>query len=107
MTAVRWTLVVGLALLLTLPLAAADPKPVRHRILLAEYGKGPNRLIEVSADGKLVWEHKPPSISVIFQVLPGGHVGCLPKASACRDPPPIQAGTAASVSSFRMQAQYS
>ncbi|HEV3257961.1 MAG TPA: hypothetical protein VG013_13830, partial [Gemmataceae bacterium] len=55
-------------------LPAAEIAPVKHRILLFEYGKGPNRLIEVSAAGKLVWEHKPPSISVIFQVLPGGHI---------------------------------
>jgi len=70
----RWLLIAGLTLAPPLPLGAAEKAPVRHRILLAEYGKGPNRLIEVSADGKLVWEHKPPSISVIFQVLANGHV---------------------------------
>ena len=47
---------------------------VKHRILFAEYGKGPNRLVELDADGKLVWEYKFPSIAVIFQVLPDGHV---------------------------------
>lgn len=52
--------------------AAVDP--VKHRIMLSEYGKGGNRLIEVSADGKLVWEHKFPSISVIFDVLPNGNI---------------------------------
>src|SRR5258707_1713041 len=60
--------------LLPLPAAIAEEKPVKHRILFAEYGKGPNRLVEVSADGKLVWEHRFPSIAVIFQVLPNGHV---------------------------------
>jgi outer membrane protein assembly factor BamB len=49
-------------------------EPVKHRIMFAEYGKGPNRLVELDADGKLVWEHKFPSISVIFQALPDGHV---------------------------------
>jgi hypothetical protein len=42
--------------------------------MLAEYGRGPNRLLEVSADGKPVWEHRFPSIAVIFQVLPNGNV---------------------------------
>jgi outer membrane protein assembly factor BamB len=52
--------------------AAADP--IKHRIMFAEYGKGPNRLVEVDVDGKVTWEHKFPSIAVIFQVLPDGHV---------------------------------
>ena len=47
---------------------------VKHRILFAEYGKGPNRFVELDQAGKVVWEHKPPSISVIFQVLPNGNV---------------------------------
>jgi hypothetical protein len=45
-----------------------------HRLLFFEYGKGPNRLLELDAAGKVVWEHKPPSIAVIFQVLPNGNV---------------------------------
>ncbi len=49
-------------------------EPVKHRIMFAEYGKGPNRLIELDADGKVVWEHKFTSISVIFQPLANGHV---------------------------------
>lgn len=52
--------------------AAADP--VEHRIMFAEYGKGPNRLVELDTSGKVIWEHKFPSIAVIFQVLPNGHV---------------------------------
>jgi hypothetical protein len=54
--------------------AAPAAEPVKHRIMLAEYGKGPNRLVELDAGGKVVWEHKFPSIAVIFQVLPDGHV---------------------------------
>ncbi len=51
-----------------------EASPVKHRIMFAEYGNGPNRLVEVSADGRLVWEHKFPSIAVIFNVLPDGHI---------------------------------
>ena len=48
--------------------------PVKHRIMFAEYGKGPNRLVELDADGKLVWEHKFVNIAVIFQPLANGRV---------------------------------
>ncbi len=47
----------------------------RHRILVAQYqGPGGNRLLEVSPEGKLTWEHKPPSICVMFQILPKQHL---------------------------------
>ena len=49
--------------------AVAD-EPIKHRFMAAEYGKGPNRLVEVDADGQLVWEYKFPSIAVIFQHEP-------------------------------------
>jgi hypothetical protein len=71
----RWTvsLTATFVLLgLVSPAPAADP--VKHRIMFAEYGKGPNRLVELDTDGKLVWEYKLPSIAVIFQALPDGHV---------------------------------
>jgi hypothetical protein len=51
--------------------AASKPK---HKLLLFEYGKGPNRMLELDDAGKVVWEHKPPSIAVIFEVLPNGNV---------------------------------
>src|SRR5579862_581511 len=55
--------------------ASAGQAPVRHRILLSQYqGTGGNRLIEVSPEGKLVWEHQPPSLVVGFEVLPNGHI---------------------------------
>ncbi len=54
--------------------AAKAAEPVTHRILFAEYGAGPNRLVELAADGRVVWEHKFPSIAVLFQVLPEGRV---------------------------------
>lgn len=52
--------------------SAADP--IQHKFMFAEYGKGPNRLVEVDASGKVTWEHKFPSIAVIFQPLPNGNV---------------------------------
>ena len=65
--------VVALTILSSLSCLAADSSP-QHRLLLFEYGKGPNRMIELDAAGKVVWEHKPPSIAVLFQVLPNGNV---------------------------------
>lgn len=53
---------------------SAGADPVAHRIMFAEYGKGPNRLVELNAKGKVAWEHKFPSIAVIFEVLPNDHV---------------------------------
>jgi len=52
---------------------AAEATPA-HRLLFFEYGKGPNRMLELDAAGKVVWEHQPPSLAVIFQVLPSGNV---------------------------------
>ena len=65
-----------LTTILATTLAATAPAadPVKHRILFAEYGKGPNRLVEVGPDGKVAWEYAFPGISVIFQPLPDGHV---------------------------------
>ncbi len=63
----------ALAVFSSLGCLAADAR-VQHRLLLFEYGKGPNRMLELDAAGKVVWEHKPPSLAVIFQVLPNGNV---------------------------------
>ena len=49
-------------------------EPIRHKVIFFEYGKGPNRLLELDESGKVVWEHKPPSIAVIFEVLPNGNI---------------------------------
>jgi outer membrane protein assembly factor BamB len=55
--------------------STAAQTPVKHRILLAQYqGTNGNRLIEVSPEGKLVWEHQPPSLVVGFEVLPNGNI---------------------------------
>src|SRR5579862_3137907 len=55
-------------------LGAGEPR--RHRtLMIAQYeGPGGNRLLEVSAEGKLLWEHKVPSLCVIFEPLPNRHV---------------------------------
>ena len=53
---------------------ASAAEPVKHRIMFAEYGKGPNRLVELDADGKVTWEYAFPGIAVIFQPLSNGHV---------------------------------
>lgn len=52
----------------------ARGQATRHRLLLFEYGSAPNRMVELDADGQVVWEHIPPSIAVIFEVLPNGNV---------------------------------
>ena len=62
-------------LLLVTPTTWAVENTHQHQIMLAQYqGPGGNRIIEVSKEGKLLWEHKPPSLCVIFQVLSGGHL---------------------------------
>ena len=54
--------------------SAASAEAIKHRLMFFEYGKGPNRLVELDTEGKVVWEHKPPSIAVLFEVLPNGNV---------------------------------
>ena len=61
----------------TLDLNAADKdataaKPVRHRVMIAEYGSAARRLVEFSADGKLTWEHKFPAVTVCFRMTGDG-----------------------------------
>jgi outer membrane protein assembly factor BamB len=62
-------------LLLVAALAAAgEPRPER-RLMIAQYqGPGGNRIIELGADGKIAWEHKVPSLCVMFQRLANGNV---------------------------------
>ena len=51
--------------------AAVDAGPIQHHFMAVEY---PGRIVEISADGKLLWEHMTPSLSVMFNVLPNGNV---------------------------------
>ena len=66
-------LVLGLNALVVLRVGAAE-SVIQHRLIFFEYGKGPNRLLELDSSGKVIWEHKPPSIAVLFQVLPNGNI---------------------------------
>ena len=63
----------SLALALTTQIFATDT-PAKRRLLFTEYGKGPNRFVELDGDGKLVWEWKTPSTAVLFQTLPNGNI---------------------------------
>jgi outer membrane protein assembly factor BamB len=54
--------------------ASAAESSAKRRLLFTEYGKGPNRFVELDGDGKPVWEMKAPSTAVIFQVLPNGNI---------------------------------
>lgn len=57
-----------------MPLRGGDP-PITHRIIFFQYGNGcPNHLYELDEAGKIVWDYTPPSIAVIFQVLPNGNI---------------------------------
>ena len=53
--------------------ADLEPRPGR-RLVFTEYGKGPNRFVELDPSGEIVWEYAPPSTAVIFQTLPDGHI---------------------------------
>ncbi len=59
--------------LLSIATVHAD-EPIRHRLLFTEYGKGPNRFVELDEQGKMVWEFQPPSTTVIFEVQPNGNI---------------------------------
>ena len=63
-----------LLLVVSLFSAFCEEGPVKHRIMFFEYGKGPNRFVELDADGKITWQFKPPSIAVMFQALPNGNI---------------------------------
>ncbi len=57
------------------PLGNADePKPVSHRIMVCEYSDAAHRLVEISTEGKLTWEHRFPSIAVCFRMTGEGKV---------------------------------
>jgi hypothetical protein len=45
--------------------------PISHHLMVIEY---PGRIVELSADGKVLWEHTTPSLSVMFNVLPSGNI---------------------------------
>lgn len=49
----------------------AAEETIKHRLLLCEY---PQRLVEISAEGKVTWEHATPSVTVMCDVLPRGEI---------------------------------
>jgi len=59
---------------LALSEGADEPKTVSHRIMVCEYSDAAHRLVEISTDGKLKWEHKFPSIAVCFRMTGDGRV---------------------------------
>jgi len=54
--------------------AADTLLPVKHRIMICEYSDAAHRLVELSRDGKLEWEHKFPSVAVCFRMRENGNV---------------------------------
>ncbi len=57
--------------LLFLSEVASGAESIQHRLLLCDY---PQRIIEVSKDGKLVWEHQTPSAMVMCEALANGDI---------------------------------
>jgi hypothetical protein len=51
--------------------APIDAGPPRHRLMVSEY---PGRIVEISIEGKVVWEHRTPTLTVMFDVLANGNV---------------------------------
>jgi hypothetical protein len=70
----RWTTCLTAAFLLSAAATTHAADAVKHRIMFAEYGNTQNRLVELDAEGKIVWEYKFPSIAVIFTPLADGNV---------------------------------
>jgi hypothetical protein len=50
---------------------AMDAGPIRHHLMAMEY---PGRIVELSADGKVAWEHTTPGLALMFDALSNGHV---------------------------------
>ena len=60
------------------------------RLLIADYNpKNGHKLVEVSPEGKVLWEHKTPGLCVQFQILPNGHIvygyGSKPSPTGTRE----------------------
>ena len=57
---------------LLVSVASAGDEPIQHSIMFSQYGNCPNVLYEVDAKGQTTWNFTPPSVVVMFQVLPDG-----------------------------------
>jgi hypothetical protein len=49
------------------------PPLKQHHFMFMQYSPG-NRIIELSAEGKILWDHPVPGLAVMFQELKNGHV---------------------------------
>ena len=65
------TVVLMLTGLLLNPKHVNGADAIQHRLLVCEY---PQRLVEISREGKAVWEHKTPSVTVMCDVLANGDI---------------------------------
>src|ERR1051326_5197709 len=52
---------------------ADAPAMKRGHFMFMQYSPG-NRIVELSADGQILWEHPLPSLAVMFEVLKNGNV---------------------------------
>ena len=71
-TCSSFILAAALAVLAAVNAAAAESR-VQHRLLFFEYGKGPNRMLELDASGKVVWEYTGVENAGDAQRLPNGN----------------------------------
>lgn len=53
--------------------AQSEDSPKPHRIMYMQYSPG-NRIVELSEEGKVTWEHPIPSLAVMFEKLKNGNV---------------------------------
>jgi len=63
---------IGLGVLAGAQGAETSPQK-RHHFLFLEYGPI-NRLVELSTEGQILWEHPVPGLAVMFETLKDGHV---------------------------------
>ena len=52
---------------------SAQTAPKRHHFLFMQYSPG-NRMVELSAEGQILWEHPLPSLGVMFERLNNGNI---------------------------------
>lgn len=70
-------MIVGMSLLVAVSgkasTATVQTQGHHPHMMICEYG-AKNRLVELGADGSVLWEHKVPSLTVMFEPLKDGHV---------------------------------
>jgi outer membrane protein assembly factor BamB len=52
---------------------AAPPEMKRHHFMFMQYSPG-NRIVELSEDGRILWEHPMPGLAIMFELLKNGDV---------------------------------